>query len=198
MTGSQAESNQSTRIWNTLALPALVRLVTAHGLLGCVVPLSRRLATHIMLAEQSLLDLAATFAINRLLPAYARFTWLLAAMVGRFRALRYRMRGIRRLCGRSHGHSQRQHSNQDHRFVAPTLHAIANLAPPFNYLWRQTIIAQSPGSSPVPLVQVTITEVYRPGKWSHHSALRPAGAPGRPHLARSSGPTGRGRNLPRY
>src|SRR5438445_13526681 len=99
MTGSQAESNQSTRIWNALALPALVRLVTAHGLLGCVVPRSRRLTTHVMLTDQSLLDLAATFTINRLLPACAGFTRLLAAMVRRFRVLCYRTRRSGRFCG---------------------------------------------------------------------------------------------------
>jgi len=55
----------------------------------------------------------------------------------------------------------------------------------------------NPASAPVSLVQVTVTEVFRPGRWFRCCFRRHAVVPGTPRPARSSDQFGFGRNRPR-
>ena len=79
MIRAQPHANQRARVWNALALPALIGLVATHRLLGGVVPFPGGLATHVVLMNQRHLDLPGTLAVNGLLPA--RLARLLAAVM---------------------------------------------------------------------------------------------------------------------
>ena len=69
---SQAQADQGTRVGDRLALPAMVRLVTPHGLFACLVPRAGRIPAQIMLANQRFLNGLRPFAIDFLLPTCAR------------------------------------------------------------------------------------------------------------------------------
>ena len=53
----QAEVDQGAGVRDGLVLPSVIRLVAAHGGLGCVVPFSRGLAIQVMLANERFLNL---------------------------------------------------------------------------------------------------------------------------------------------
>jgi hypothetical protein len=88
---TQSHANQCARVRNALALPALVSLITAHGCLRGIIPLTGGLAAHVALANERSLDLARTLAVNSLLPT--RPTRLLAAVVRNFVGFRRGVRG---------------------------------------------------------------------------------------------------------
>jgi len=73
---AQPKTDQGARIGNGLALPAMVRLIFAHGIFAGLVPASGGLAfIEIVLADQRLLNFLGAIGINLLLASGPR--WLL-------------------------------------------------------------------------------------------------------------------------
>jgi hypothetical protein len=69
----QTKSDESSRIGNRFALPAVIRLKFAHGFFAGLVPSPGSLVrVEIMLANQRLLDFPCAIRINLLLAAHAR------------------------------------------------------------------------------------------------------------------------------
>lgn len=109
------QPDESARIRHVLALPSLVGLVALHRLLRGGVPFTRWFSVHVMLVDQSLLNLSRTIAIDRLLAAYRRFV-ALSVMNGVMHRLRVssgaRRRSVRAESDRSgyrcHQHQPRQ------------------------------------------------------------------------------------------
>ncbi len=75
--GPQAQFDERPGIRNRLALPAVVRLITAHRRFTLLVPCAARFPAEIMLADQRFLDGLCALRVNLLLAP--RFTRLLPA-----------------------------------------------------------------------------------------------------------------------
>lgn len=67
MARSQSQADQSSRIGNGLRLPAMVRLIAAHGGFTRFVPGSRRFSAQVMLANQGFLNFLRPLGIDFLL-----------------------------------------------------------------------------------------------------------------------------------
>jgi len=68
----KAKTDESARIGNGLALPAVVRLILAHGFFAGLVPAATSLIiAQVVLANQSLLNLLSSTRINLLLASGA-------------------------------------------------------------------------------------------------------------------------------
>lgn len=64
---SQAQLDERPRVGNGLALPAMVGLITAHGLFAGLVPCAGRGPSQIVLANQRLLNFLGSFRVDLLL-----------------------------------------------------------------------------------------------------------------------------------
>lgn len=69
---SQAQLDQCPRVGYRLALPAVIRLVAAHGLFAGLVPGARRFSGHVVLADQRFLDCLCPLGVDFLLAARLR------------------------------------------------------------------------------------------------------------------------------
>ncbi len=65
--GSQAQLDQRPRVGHRLALPAVIRLVAAHGLFAGLVPRARGFPAQVMLADQGFLNGLGSFGVDFLL-----------------------------------------------------------------------------------------------------------------------------------
>ena len=65
--GTQAETDQRPRIGYGLALPSMIRLITAHGLFAGLVPTAVSLSGQVVLADERFLDGLGPLRINFLL-----------------------------------------------------------------------------------------------------------------------------------
>ena len=68
----QAQTDQSARVGNLLGLPAVVALITAHGVFAGLVPGAGRFSREVMLADQRFLNGAGSIRVNFLLTAHPR------------------------------------------------------------------------------------------------------------------------------
>jgi hypothetical protein len=68
----QAKADQGARIGNRFALPAMIRLVLAHGIFAGLVPCAGGLSAHVVFADQGLLNRLCPLGINLLLPSHLR------------------------------------------------------------------------------------------------------------------------------
>src|SRR5260370_33249501 len=101
---------------NLLRLPSLICLIALHRRLRGVVPRSRRLALHVVLADERCLNLPGATRVNRLLAALLRTGFRALLAVGAPALLSYGVtgsggggravtsRGFRGWCGRSRQH----------------------------------------------------------------------------------------------
>ena len=69
MIGAKAEFDESARVRHGFVLPAVIGLKAPQRVFGRGIPLPGRRARHVVLANQSFLDLMGTLGINLLLPA---------------------------------------------------------------------------------------------------------------------------------
>ena len=64
---TEPEADESARVRNFLRLPSVVGLIAAHGVFAGLVPGSRRVAGHVMFADQRFLNRLRPLRINLLL-----------------------------------------------------------------------------------------------------------------------------------
>ena len=79
---SQAQLDQRARVGNGLALPAVVRLIAAHGLFAGLVPRAGGFSAHVVLADQRFLNCLRPLGVDFLLAARLR-RLLLRGMLSR-------------------------------------------------------------------------------------------------------------------
>lgn len=197
--------DESARIRHGLGLPTVVGLILAQRALRRIVPPTRRLALHVMLFNQGLLNLPCARGVDRLLssyllrlPAFLR-SRTLRGVTGRARrtgdtvrrALRRRLlrRGARTVTGQrthhgQHAHNPRQLSQDPHPHTGQP-----QFARSVKTQTRRNCCLHDRGftnRAPVSTGPITVTEVYRPGRSYRPVVPHPAGAPGTPHPAHSS------------
>jgi len=66
----QAQTDQRARVGNFLGLPAVVALITAHGVFAGLVPGAGRFSREVMLADQRFLNGAGSIRVNFLLTSH--------------------------------------------------------------------------------------------------------------------------------
>jgi hypothetical protein len=159
---AQAQADQRTRIGYRFRLPAVIRLIAAHGVFARLVPGPGRFAAQVMFANQSFLNLLRPLRIDLLLAPRSRFLLtslvragaLRAAFVGRGSSIRFCLRFHRvaaRLrsgssggVGRLRQRRARRCASTDQRYRAactqPTPHSRATLLHAFQ---RQASVAKN-------------------------------------------------------
>jgi hypothetical protein len=70
---AEPQADQRTRIGHRFLLPAVIRLIAAHGLFAGLVPGSGRFATQVMFANERFLNLLRPLRIDLLLAPRSRF-----------------------------------------------------------------------------------------------------------------------------
>jgi len=65
----QAQTDQRPRVGNFLGLPAVIALISPHGVFARLIPRAGRLSAQIMLANQRFLNGASSLRVNLLLTA---------------------------------------------------------------------------------------------------------------------------------
>ena len=70
--GTEAEFDQRPRVGHFLALPAVIRLIAAHGLFTGLVPGSGGFSAQIVFADQGFLNGLGSFRVDFLLASGAR------------------------------------------------------------------------------------------------------------------------------
>ena len=78
--GAKSKFDQRPGIWSRLRLPSLIRLIALHRRLRGAIPRSRRLALHVILADEGSLYCASAIGVNRLLAMF--LCHLLGALFG--------------------------------------------------------------------------------------------------------------------
>src|SRR5712671_4130218 len=98
VTGAETQLDQRARIRHGLRLPTLIRLITPERSLGRVVPSSRGFPVHVVLSNQSFLNLLSALGFNCLLAGL--FRALAACLVARplFVGRRFRTRRANGFC----------------------------------------------------------------------------------------------------
>ena len=90
--GAESEFDQRARIRNLLRLPPLICLIALHRRLRGVIPRSRRLALHVVLADERCLNLPGATRVNRLLAPLLRTVFGALLAVGASAPLSYGVR----------------------------------------------------------------------------------------------------------
>lgn len=65
----EPQTDECARVWNGLALPSVIGLILSHGVFAGLVPRTRSLSAHVVLADQGFLNCLGSFRINFLLAA---------------------------------------------------------------------------------------------------------------------------------
>ena len=71
-TWTETQLDQRPRVRYGLALPTLIRLVTAHGLFAGLVPGARGFSAQVVLADQGFLNCLSSLGVDFLLASGAR------------------------------------------------------------------------------------------------------------------------------
>jgi len=69
----ESKANERPRVGHGFRLPAMIRLIAAHGIFAFLIPCTRRLARHVVFADERFLDRLRPLRGYLLLPADGRF-----------------------------------------------------------------------------------------------------------------------------
>ena len=69
----ESKANERPRVGYGFRLPAMIRLIAAHGIFAVLIPCTRRLARHVVFADERFLDRLRPLRVYLLLPADGRF-----------------------------------------------------------------------------------------------------------------------------
>ena len=223
----KTEFDQCSRVGYGLALPAIVSLIAAHGRFAGLVPCAGSFSAQVMLADQRFLNRLRSLGIDFLLAADTLSARAFSSRdcmrpgrrvrpVGRIRCALVILGGdgfcgnrlsrisiAGRTCApiRCRESASPQHANcreSDSQDFSPNSQRETfdfKMKSPTKRWHRNH--PRLDVAMPVFVGLVSVTEVYRPGRWFHPAAMNLANAPGRLRPARSSGSIRSGRTLPR-